>query len=90
MTETTKKKQHRCLHCNEQIPSEKRADSIFCDSTCRARHWKEEKARRDRNEATKRIVLACLEFAFPTRKKKEGFFKRLKKRLFPPQRTLFF
>ena len=90
MTETTEKKERRCLQCNEEISENKRADSKFCGNSCKARHWQEQKERRERNEATKKIILACLEFAFPQKKKKEGFFKRLKKRLFPPQRTLFF
>jgi len=88
MTETKEKK--RCLHCREEIAADKRTDSKYCCGTCKARHWREQKERREREEAAKRIILACLAFAFPERKKKEGFFKRLKKRIFPPQRTLFF
>jgi hypothetical protein len=88
MTETKEKK--RCLHCKEEIAADKRADSKFCGGTCKARHWREQKERRERNEAAKRIILACLAFAFPERKKKDSFLKRLIKKLFPPQCTLFF
>lgn len=84
-----KAKTRKCLQCNDEIPKHKRRDSKFCDGTCKARYWRESTETRKKEQAFEKLTLALLALTLIPRKK-ESFFKRLKRRIFQPRRSLFF
>lgn len=43
----------KCAYCNGAIPSDKRADSKFCSTSCKAAHWEENKGK---NKAKPEVV----------------------------------